>query len=201
MTALWMTLALMTVARPPAVAVPVAIIAPSNVSDSLVTRICAEADAIWQPAGVVFECHRIRSGREANGWPLTVTIDDQDARREPDKALGWIGFTPDGPERSIYLSQAYAEELVRWTPGLLNLTVASHEILIGRALGRALAHEIGHYLFRSKIHTPRGLMRTGRAGEEFLDSSRTGFELTPDQWSAAGLSLQLVGLSWPHRIG
>lgn len=193
MTAVWMTLVLMTAAKPAAGALQLAIIAPLNVTDSLVRRICAEADAIWQPAGIVLECHRIRSDRETNG--LTVTIDDRDARLEPDKALGWIPFTNDAPERSIFLSQAYAEELVRLTPGLPNVTIASHEILIGRVLGRALAHEVGHYLLRSKLHTTHGLMRTGRAGDEFLALSRDGFELTADEWSAAARSLQAIGLT------
>jgi len=199
MTAVWMTLVLMTAARPATGALQVGIMAPRNVTDSLVTRICAEAGAIWQPAGVAFECHRIRSEQDANGWSLKVTIDEQDARLEPDRALGWIPFTADGPERSIYLSQAYAEDLVRETPGLPNVTVASHEILIGRALGRALAHEMGHYLLRSKVHTPRGLMRATRAGDEFLVPSRDGFELTPDQWSAATRSLEMLGFA-SHAI-
>jgi hypothetical protein len=195
MTAVWMMLVLMTAARPTAQTLPVAIIAPLNVTDSLVRRICVEADGIWQPAGVVFDCHRIQSDQDANGWPLTVTIDDREARLEPDKALGWIPFTNGAPERSIFLSQANAEELVRLTPGLPNVTVLSHEILIGRALGRALAHEVGHYLLRSKVHTTHGLMRTGRAGDEFLALSRDGFELSPEQWSAAARSLQAIGLT------
>lgn len=47
MATVWMTLVLMTAARPAAGSLQVAIIAPLNVTDSLVGRICAEADAIW----------------------------------------------------------------------------------------------------------------------------------------------------------
>jgi hypothetical protein len=35
--------------------------------------------------------------------------------------------------------------------------------VIGRVLGRAVAHELGHYLLASSGHTPRGLMRVARA--------------------------------------
>lgn len=31
------------------------------------------------------------------------------------------------------------------------------EILLSRAMGRALAHEMGHYLLASKVHTMSGL--------------------------------------------
>lgn len=186
MTAVWLTFVLMITATPLSGVLQVAIIAPRGVTDSLVTRICGEADAIWRPEGVALECHRIRSAQEASGWPLVVTIDEHQTRR--DSALGWILFTTDGPERSIHLFQAQAEEIVRQMPGHPNFTILSHEILIGRALGRALAHEVGHYLLRSKGHTARGLMRAVRPGDEFLGLSRLGFELTPDQSSAAARS-------------
>jgi hypothetical protein len=185
MIAVWMTAVLITAARPVSGALQVAFIAPREMTDSLVRRICAEADDIWQPAGVALECHRIRSVQEASGWPLIVNLDEQQARRRPEGALGWILFTTDSPGRSIYLSQAHAEELIRHSPGWRNITVAWHETLIGRALGRALAHEVGHYLLRSKLHTPRGLMRAVLSGDEFLALSRDGFELTPDQSLAA----------------
>lgn len=74
---------------------------------------------------------------------------------------------------------------IRHSPGLRNITVAWHETLIGRARGRALAHEVGHYLLRSKLHTLRGLMRAVLSGDEFLALIRDGFELTPDQSLAA----------------
>jgi hypothetical protein len=189
----------MTVARPATGALEVATIAPRNVTDSLVRRICLEANAIWQSGGVAFECPRIRP-EEANVFPLTVTIDEREVRRGPDGALGWIPFTSDGPGRSIFLSRASAEELVRQTPGFPDITVASHEMLVGRALGRALAHEVGHYLLRSKVHTLRGLMRAALSGDEFLALSRDGFALTVDQWSAVARSLQAIGLPSPCRI-
>jgi hypothetical protein len=103
-------------------------------------------------------------------------------------------FTADGPERLIHLSQGHAEELVRQTRSLPNATVRSHEILIGRALGRALAHEMGHYLLESKVPHSARPDAAVRRGEDFLALSRDGFELTPDQWSAAVRSLQVICL-------
>jgi hypothetical protein len=98
--------------------------------------------------------------------------------------LGWITFTAGRPDRSIHLSLAYADDLARSTPGLNDKTIASHEALIGRALGRALAHELGHYLLQSKAHTSRGLMRSVWSSVDSFAVSRTGFEITAEQRAA-----------------
>ena len=55
---------------------------------------------------------------------------------------------------------------------------------MGRTLGRALAHEIGHYLLKSKLHTTNGLMKGRRTIKEFIDSDRRGFEIDTSQREA-----------------
>ena len=55
------------------------------------------------------------------------------------------------------------------------------DVLLGRVLGRALAHELGHYLLRSGRHTRRGLMRGDRTIQEFLSAGRRGFEVDAAQ--------------------
>jgi hypothetical protein len=114
---------------------------------------------------------------------MTVTIDD-DRKEFGEGALGWIPFTADGPAPSIRLSRANAEALIRRTPGVTDATIVQHEILIGRALGRALSHELGHYLLKSKVHTPHGLMRATWTSDELFSNDRRGFELTAKQRAA-----------------
>ena len=41
-------------------------------------------------------------------------------------------------------------------------------MLLARAMGRALAHEMGHYLLASKEHTKNGLMQAHRTATEFF---------------------------------
>jgi hypothetical protein len=164
--------------------IPVAVFAPADATDSLVQHICAEAEAIWGSAGITFEWHRLRRDEPARAWPLDVTIDDGFSDATPDGTLGWLAFTPGGPGRSIHLSRARAESLLRDTPGVTDHTITTHETLLGRALGRALAHELGHYLLRSKAHSRHGLMRPVRTSDEFFSFSRGSFELTPEQRAA-----------------
>jgi len=190
MVALCLTF-LIAVGGPRAVGpIPVAVFASADAGDSLVGRICAEADAIWKPAGIAFEWRRVSVKDETDAW-VGVTIDDLRAGHEPDRALGWITFTADGPGRSIHLSRASAERLLAGVPELNHGTQALHETLVGRALGRALAHELGHYLLQSKSHTPRGLMRAVWTAEESFRAWRGGFELTPEQRATAAHELQM----------
>jgi hypothetical protein len=184
MLAFWFALLPIVVRAHGVQTVPIAVFAPRDVTDSLVHGICAEASGIWESAGIAFACHRVDSEAEPDDWPLDVTIDDRRASAEPGGALGWITFTANRPDHSIYLSRACADDLVRTTPGLYDKTVAAHEILIGRALGRALAHELGHYLLQSKAHTSRGLMRSVWNSVDSFAVSRAGFELTAEQRAA-----------------
>jgi GNAT superfamily N-acetyltransferase len=152
-------------------AVPVALIASSHVSTSLLNRIWAETAAIWKPAGITFEWHRATTTDGARTSWLEMTIDEGRTDVQAGQAaLGWIPFTEDRPMPSIHLSLSNAEELLLRTPGVEDKTIATHETLLGRALGRALSHELGHYLLRSKLHTPHGLISgaTGITDGEWL---------------------------------
>ena len=99
--------------------------------------------------------------------------------------MGWIRFTEAGPEPSIHLSRAGVEELLLHTAGSNSLTRFTHETLVARALGRALSHELGHYLLRSPTHTSRGLMRAAWSSEDFFGIHRSRFELTAAQQHTA----------------
>ena len=166
---------------------PVAVLAPRDVGESLLRRIWAETDAIWKPAGVTFEWHRVDAAEAASSSWLDVTIDErrQDAVDEGPAVLGWIRFTGGHPERSIYLSRLNVEALLRQETHADDMTIITHEALLGRALGRALAHELGHYLLRSKVHSRHGVMRATRAAEDFFRAGREGFDLSAEQRDAA----------------
>jgi hypothetical protein len=52
------------------------------------------------------------------------------------------------------------------------------ERAIGRAVGRVLAHELGHYLLRSRTHAPSGLMRAVQNTAELVAAERDSFVLS-----------------------
>ena len=60
---------------------------------------------------------------------------------------------------------------------------------LGVVLGRAVAHEIGHYLLESNNHSPYGLMRASIDAREFADLRTGAFRL--DQESQAYLAARV----------
>jgi hypothetical protein len=49
--------------------------------------------------------------------------------------------------------------------------------LLGRMLGRAIAHEVGHYLFRTTTHQDVGLMRAILPTDELVGPYDSGFQI------------------------
>ena len=161
----------------------IAVHAAPDIESALVDRTLDEAKAIWGPVGVTFD--RQLSPDDPNPSQLTVSFEDEVLDfSEWHGALGWIPFTPAGPLPIIHLSRTRAEALCSQWPNVVNRTIAGHRLLIARALGRALSHEIGHYLFQSRVHTRHGLMRATWPSDELFSFDRGGFELTREQRDA-----------------
>jgi hypothetical protein len=153
-----------------------------------VTAMIAEADTIWRAYGV-------RVSQPARGaWPrdlvrLIVRVIDgrtpgatASGRTSDGERLGTIWFAEDGtPADTIAVSLGAVSArvmgsdmggrpIVSWPPALA-------EAAIGRALGRVLAHEIGHYLLASPVHSKGGLMRAGFDGRQLAAWDRRSFVL------------------------
>lgn len=57
------------------------------------------------------------------------------------------------------------------------------DVLAGRVLGRALAHEIGHYLLASRGHSRKGLMQPRPLTESLIEVDARDFRLSPEDVS------------------
>ena len=134
-----------------------------NVTASLARKMTEEVDAIWRSSGVTFVWEEAAPGR-APGAVEIIVNDDRGRTSSPLPPLGWILFDAhDVPDRLIHVSYANAVALLDDSSPVVGHTNAmpteERETYLGRAMGRALAHELGHYLLASKAHTARGLMQ------------------------------------------
>lgn len=169
-----------------------------DIPPTLIPRALAEAEAIWRPAGVVIIWQR-EGGIEMHAPELRVWIGDGTGRgnREQAMPLGWIGFEDDGsPTRNIYVSHANALALLNAMQGAgsaARMPIAQRETLLGRAMGRALAHELGHYLLALKGHSATGLMRARRTSSEFFSRDATRFTIDAAQRAVVLSRLQPGG--------
>jgi hypothetical protein len=89
------------------------------------------------------------------------------------QAIAWIPFVAGVPQHYIRVSVPAAQGLLQtrsWWDGK-PLSAAMPKVqreVLGRVMGRALAHEIGHYLLASRLHTTSGLMRAALPAQELV---------------------------------
>jgi hypothetical protein len=189
--------------------VVVNVVAGPGVSAKLVSLILAETSAIWRGSGFEFVWQRVardvspfaRLGGTALYQSSTLRVligDDRGTARDHRMPLGWIVFDDRQPQPEIYLSSANAlslMELARHVVGAVSqMPPAQREILLGRAMGRALAHELGHYLLASKVHTERGLLKASRTAAEFFGTASQSFQ--PDQLQRQMIAARMRGESF-----
>jgi hypothetical protein len=171
--------------------------AGAEVSVNLVSRLCAETEAIWRPAGVSFLWRRAPRATAASTLApdsapfvpdtLRLTIGGERGNpRDGRMPLGWIVFdAATAPQQDIYLSHSNARQMLENAAGVVGVAdqmpMAQRDTLLGRAMGRALAHELGHYLLASKAHTERGLMKAILTAVELFGPDASAFRLEPAQ--------------------
>jgi len=195
MVRIFATLAVLVVSNPTAseaslAPVRLTVVAETTVTRSFIAETLAEAGAIWREAGIRIEWQRAAAASDLPD-DLIVTLERVGSSPADGVApLGWIRFADaDSPEPHIHLSLANVEQLMDRTAGLHDKPDVMRDVLLSRALGRALAHELGHYLLRSRAHAERGLMRATRPSSDFFAPERNRFALLPDdrRWLAEHL--------------
>jgi hypothetical protein len=169
-----------------AVALTINVSAASDISSTVISRALAETDAIWRAAGVEFVWKR----GPASSTPAALTVvigHDLRPVREGALALGWIYFDEMTPGQRLYISYANVQQLMRESTGVVGpqdrMPIFEREVLMARAIGRALAHELGHYFLASKEHTKNGLMKAHRTATEFFGPDERPFKLDGAQRS------------------
>jgi hypothetical protein len=176
-------------------------------SPALVKRILAETDAIWRSSGVTFVWRRaarvvVPYARASETGPyvpntLRLTIgENRGVAHDARTPLGWILFDDlTEPQQEIYLSHANAVTMMDRAPGVIGIVsqmpIVQRETLLARAMGRALAHELGHYLLASKLHTQRGLMKATLTAVELFMPDQSAFRI--DQAQRVAVTARLRG--------
>lgn len=179
----------------------VTVIVGRGVAPALVSRILDETDAIWRGSGFSFVWQR------EGGLPaaLSVTIDNATSvQLEGQTTLGWIQFDERSiPTPFIHLSYTNAMTLLEQSRGIVGqvnqMPLAERNTLLGRAMGRALAHEIGHYLLASKVHTAKGLMATKRSASELFARDRDHFRIDDAQRATMAARLAPPAITATNR--
>ncbi len=165
---------------PACAALVISISSTADVSPTIVRSVVREATAIWAPADVALVSER--QGAEAAPSIDVVIGRDRGITHGADTPLGWIEFDNGHPQQRLYLSYTNAMALLESSRGVVGpvsqMPTLQRETYVGRALGRALAHELGHYLLSTTTHTTSGLMKANFSAFEFFAPEAPHFVLS-----------------------
>jgi hypothetical protein len=131
--------------------------------------------------------------RDDERW-IKVVLRDAPANRidgrapRGNRALASITFVDARVPGDIMYGSLDAARLIVRAARLERMPPEIQERLAIRLLGRAIAHEIGHYLLASQDHSPRGLMRDSFGPRELLADRHDRLTLLPDEVSALSLA-------------
>lgn len=156
-------------------------------SPRLLSTAIGEAQALWFTHGV-----RLEISEKSNAC-LVATISGQPLAnvRPPispaplgtfEVPLGATRFMADGRPHDIEVSLPAVGALLRDPEAMLQIDAKPHlirDVMTGRAIGRVLAHEIGHFLLRFPAHVGPGLMAAHHTAAELVDVGRRPFRLAP----------------------
>jgi hypothetical protein len=144
-----------------------------------------EATLIWAQYGVDLIATNPDTPCRDGAIAIAVVLVDHPESPVPDSALGSIVFVEGGPGSQILMYPNAIVALVSTATVLERSepewpTMLRH-VVLGRVLGRALAHEIGHFLLRSRDHSTIGLMRARQSVADLVAPERNRFTLSQDE--------------------
>ena len=158
---------------------------PSIASRVVLADVKNEVERLWTPYGVHVEWTDGRADEiETNGLALEAILERtlREGRNDPmwTEVLGRSFINPQAPAwRPIRVSFEATENILeRRTGSRAKFVGIEHAHDLARALGRVLAHEIGHVLLAAPYHDEAGLMRPVFRPDELADPDRAPFRLT-----------------------
>jgi hypothetical protein len=144
-----------------------------------------ETEALWRPYGVHLEwIDAPAPGAAPSGLSLEVILErqiiDEPGLPKWTTVLGLATIKRNAPSaRPIRVSLDATESVLALrTVSRTSTGRIVNDYDLGRALGRVLAHEIGHSLLRAPYHDDVGLMRAGFRPDELAALDRAPFRLT-----------------------
>ncbi len=135
-------------------------------------RIKLEVDNIWEPQGIAVEWAEEHTKNLATVIYVVVRRGTAPGSRRA-RVAGWIRFGTSG-EPSNLIEASYetildkvkkAKQAAGWR--FTESAEGLHDVVVGRAIGRVVAHELGHWLL-GPGHGTVGLMKHHFSGDDLI---------------------------------
>jgi hypothetical protein len=177
----------------------VALSVHDDLQGAVFTTMRSEATRIWQPHGIALTWTSPPSATCDTVVPLV--FDDAQLRKlagpKREDALALTVFA--GRSRTVYVS---APRAFRMLPGVREsasalLSGGERDLRGGTLIGRVVAHELGHVLLETTLHSETGLMRPVYRASDALsaDPQTTSLSRVESQRLAMRFSLEPAGVA------
>jgi hypothetical protein len=157
-------------------------------SPDVIAAALTETGRLWAPYGVDVRLAPPHGPTLEGAITLTVVAGEPSPaeRRRSPNALAGVGFDVCGrprPQIAVYAAEvvaliAHARVLgaseTQWPQSM-------RDRILGRAVGRVLAHEIGHFVLGTREHAARGLMRAAQGVDDLVTPERVGLGLSAEE--------------------
>jgi hypothetical protein len=149
-----------------------------------------ETSTLWRAAGVhvhwsndALNLERVVTEPDGAHIRVVIAAEPSPTSTASNPSLSTIMFVDGKPTTSI---TAYALDVRRLLESIRVDDIPFgdrprilRDRLTGRVLGRALAHELGHFLFATAEHASSGLMRPAHRLDHLVDPSHRPFRIVP----------------------
>jgi hypothetical protein len=202
-----LALASASVAAGPPAATVLAVRLTATADTALATRLnlVREVESIWRRSGVRIEWLPALAAAAPDGPVLRVLVTTSSGARTRLDGHTWpvAELLDDHAGQAVALASSEAAREVLEVAGHVGEPTVLVERRLGIVLGRAVAHEIGHFLLGTGAHARRGLMRAAIAAPDFADLREGGFWLDAEatRWmraSAASGAGRLARFTYPR---
>jgi hypothetical protein len=157
-------------------------------NESVVATARRESASLWSDAGVTLRwvaASELPYRSRASDWIVVRCISGDAAAPRPRTPhvlpIAAIRFIGAQPTNTIVASLRSANLLLDRDAGesraLGERFQALRQLRLGRMLGRAIAHEIGHFLSKSSAHSETGLMRATHSVTALIGQSLSPFRI------------------------
>jgi len=170
-------------ARPARLPLHVLLTVSANLPSTSRQVLASEAERIWRSEGVEIEWKVPGLASESSDAPLRVMVVSRSQQAVRDESQWPVAeLLPEATPRALAIAsipsaQRVVDEASR-TAVAERDTPADYRL--GLVLGRAVAHEIGHFLLATGTHAERGLMRARIDSREFAAMKGDTFRLDRD---------------------
>ena len=152
----------------------------SRLTDTDVAGILENAGRLWMPYGVTLASG---SGEGAISVVIRTTAppDDKSGHKTMGTTLFFEGHATPYIQLSLQAAEQVADAARSGDVSFASRPFQERQAILLRMMGVALAHELGHYLLDTPVHSSQGLLRRALAARDFEYPQSARLSLTGEQ--------------------